>query len=329
VNETRTAVLHAIDGARALAAEDADRARARMLALEAVRLAPDLVPAAALAARLLADAGEAHKARRIIQTAWRSQPHPDLADIYAHVRPSDSARERLARVEALARQAPGHIEAALAVARAALDAREFATARTALARFIDQPTQRVAMLMAELEELEHGDEGRAREWMARAVRAQRDAAWTADGFVAERWMPVSPVTGRLDAFEWKAPLAELSGPPHLIEEHEPQSEIRNRNSTATIARSDARPATDEETAPAESETWAAASAATASAPLPRPGGERAEPIIPLVPAPDDPGPDPEAEAAPRRARWLAHAAGAPLSDRRACRGSSAGRATHS
>jgi uncharacterized membrane-anchored protein len=64
---------------------------------------------------------ERRKARRIIETAWRSQPHPDLADIYAHVRPSDSARERLARVEALARQAPGHIEAALAVARAKFD----------------------------------------------------------------------------------------------------------------------------------------------------------------------------------------------------------------
>jgi HemY protein len=290
--------------ARAMAAEDADRPKAKMLALEAVRLAPDLVPAAALAARLLADAGEMRKARRIIETAWHRQPHPDLADIYAHVRPSDSARERLARVEALARQAPGHVEAALAVARAALDAREFATARTALARFLDQPTQRIAMLMAELEELEHGDEGRAREWMARAVRAQRDAAWTADGVVAERWMPFSPVTGRLDAFEWKAPLAELPGPPHLIEEHEPQSESRNRDSDGRTPRSDtrpaldekpAKPAADEQPAPAEGETSAPASAPPAPPSLPRSEERRAEPIIPLVPAPDDPGPEPEAE----------------------------------
>ncbi len=289
--------------ARAIAAEDADRASAKTLALEAVRLAPDLVPAAALAARLLADAGEARKARKIIETAWHSQPHPDLADIYAHLRPSDSARERLARVEALARQAPGHVEAALAVARAALDAREFATARTALARFVDQPTQRVALLMAELEELEHGDEGRAREWMARAVRAQRDAAWTADGFVAERWMPVSPVTGRLDAFEWKVPLGELPGPPHLIEEHAPQAEIRKRNSDSRIPRLDERPPAGEEPAPTERETTAPASAPPASAPVSRPsGGTRPEPIIPLVPAPDDPGSDPEPQPEPETAR---------------------------
>ena len=65
------------------------------------------------------------------------------------------------------------------------------------------------MLMAELEELE-GDEGRAREWMARALNAARDPAWTADGFVSDRWLPVSPVTGRLDAFQWKVPVAELA-----------------------------------------------------------------------------------------------------------------------
>jgi HemY protein len=43
--------------------------------------------------------------------------------------------------------------------------------------------------------------------MARALNARRDPAWTADGFVSDRWLPVSPVTGRLDAFEWKDPLA--------------------------------------------------------------------------------------------------------------------------
>ena len=53
--------------------------------------------------------------------------------------------------------------------------------------------------MAEIEERDSGDEGRAREWMTRALRAPRDPAWSADGMVSERWMPVSPVTGRLDA----------------------------------------------------------------------------------------------------------------------------------
>src|SRR6266581_3617260 len=45
-----------------------------------------------------------------------------------------------------------------------------------------------------------------------ALDAARDPAWTADGVVSEHWLPVSPVTGRIDAFEWKVPLAELPGP---------------------------------------------------------------------------------------------------------------------
>src|SRR6202049_4355548 len=65
------------------------------------------------------------------------------------------------------------------------------------------------MLMAEIERTEHGDSGRARAWTLRAVRALHDPVWTADGYVSDRWRPVSPVTGRLDAFKWQTPLASL------------------------------------------------------------------------------------------------------------------------
>ena len=86
-----------------------------------------------MAGRLLGEAGELRRAARIVETAWKANPHPDLAETYAHLRPGDSARDRLARVQSLAEKAPGNIEGALAVARAALDAQEFAIARAALA----------------------------------------------------------------------------------------------------------------------------------------------------------------------------------------------------
>jgi HemY protein len=289
--------------ARALAAEAKDPGRARTLAVEAARLAPDLVPAAALAGRLLADAGERRKARRILEAAWRANPHPDLAEIYAHLRIADSARDRLARVEALARQADGQVESALARARAALDAREFTTARQALARLVDEPTQRVAMLMAELEELEHGDVGRARQWMARALRASRDPAWTADGIVSEHWLPVSPVTGRIDAFEWKVPVAELPGPgAAAATAHEP---IIEAAPSSVPARTDAVPGASSARPTPEGDRNVGETARPAPLPpLPRhnaapapPAAKppAAEPIIPLVHAPDDPGPEGEAE----------------------------------
>lgn len=198
--------------AQALECEASDRDRSRAAAMEAVRLAPTLIPAAVLAAKFHSESGQIRKAMRIIESAWRTQPHPDLADAYSHVRLSDSARERLGRAEQLAARMPGEIEGALAVARAAIDAAEYSRARSALAPFIAAPTQRVAMLMAEIERTETGDDGRAREWTLRAVRAALDPAWTADGYVSDRWRPVSPVTGRLDAFQWMVPVAALSAP---------------------------------------------------------------------------------------------------------------------
>jgi HemY protein len=195
--------------ARALELENVDRDLSRESVMEAVKLAPTLVPAAALASKYDSEAHQLRRAMRVVETAWLKQPHPDLADAYAHVRLGDSARQRLVRIETLAAKAPGHIESALAVARAAIDATEFTRAREVLAPFVDAPTQRVALLMAEIERTEHGDTGRARAWTLRAVRARHDPVWTADGYVSDRWRPVSPVTGRLDAFQWQTPLAAL------------------------------------------------------------------------------------------------------------------------
>jgi len=307
--------------ARAMSLEDTNRDAAKGLALGAIKLAPDLVPAAALAGRLLADAGEIRKAGRIIEASWRLNPHPEFAEIFAHLRIADSARERLARVESLVRQTPGHIEGRLALARAAIDAREFAAARAALEPLLAEPTQRVATLMAELEEVEHGDTGRAREWMARALRATRDPGWTADGFVSDRWMPVSPVTGRIDAFQWRVPVAEIPGATRVIEQVrqvrpapqpvpqpvaqpvappaiEPPAEPPAPEPAKLAAPEPAPPPAAEKPVEAAPEPPPAAAAPPAEPPPSPPpivAARKKTPIIPLVPVPDDPGPDDAAE----------------------------------
>ncbi|HYZ65029.1 MAG TPA: heme biosynthesis HemY N-terminal domain-containing protein [Acetobacteraceae bacterium] len=289
--------------AQALAAEEHDRDAARALALEAVRLAPALVPAAALAGRLLGEKGELRKAARIVEAAWQANPHPDLADTYAHLRPGVSARDRLKRIESLADKTPGNIEGALAVARAALDAQEFAMARRALEPLLVAPTQRVAMLMAELEEREHGDEGRAREWMTRAVHARRDPAWTADGFASDRWLPVSPVTGRLDAFEWKDPLTGSGGESAAIEDAHQRRALIDAPPERTASMPDAP-------APGGTAPEAAPEPVEAATPSPQRsressakravGSPATRKVIPLLRVPDDPGPEPDPRTEPQR-----------------------------
>lgn len=193
--------------AQAQAAEEADPERALTLSLEAHGLASDLVPAAAIAGRLLAARGNTPRAAKVLQRTWSRAPHPDLATAYAYARIGDSPRDRLDRVRQLAALSPNSIESPIALANAAIEAHQFDEARAALEPLIpSRMTQRVATLMARIEGEQNADKGRVREWLARTVNAQRDPAWTADGFVADRWMPVSPVSGTLDAFQWRVPV---------------------------------------------------------------------------------------------------------------------------
>jgi len=304
--------------ARALELENVDRDLSRDSVTEAVKLAPTLVPSAVLASKYESEAHQVRRAMRIVEAAWLKHPHPDLADAYAHVKLGDSARQRLVRVETLAAKAPGHIESALAVARAAIDATEFARAREVLAPFISAPTQRAAMLMAEIERTEHGDSGRARAWTLRAVRALHDPVWTADGYVSDKWRPVSPVTGRLDAFQWQTPVAALpsdksaaleakefneamSAPRRVEPPREPLAEA------APPAAQDNLPADFPATVPVVESVPAATPAPPRSesphvtaAPLfrqrqdiPRTSPSSIPAVIPIVRPPDDPGIDDE------------------------------------
>jgi HemY protein len=203
--------------AQAQMLEDDNAEQALTLATEAHGLAPDLVPAAGIAARILASRGQTPKAARIVQRTWKSSPHPELAIAYAHARTGDSTTDRLERVRQLLKLNPASSEGQLALAESAIEGREWTLARQALEPLLDDRlTQRVATLMARIEGEQHGNAGKVREWLARAVHAPRDPAWTADGVVSDRWAPVSPVTGRLDAFEWRVPVESAEQPDALL-----------------------------------------------------------------------------------------------------------------
>jgi HemY protein len=154
----------------------------------------------------------------------------------------------------------------------------------------------VALLMAAAERGEHNDEGRAREWVARALTAAPDPAWTADGYVSDRWLPVSPVTGRLDAFEWRVPLAGIvnSAAPVI----EPETAVPAPVPSAPVP----APMRDNAALSAESAGEPPAVTAESNAAAParrrRRSPPKAEAVIPLVHAPDDPGPEAVPESEP-------------------------------
>lgn len=207
--------------ARAMDAEDSDRDLAFDLALKAQKLDPTLVPAACVAAREHIRREATRRAIKILRRSWDAMPHPDLAELAAHARAGDQPEARLERVRSLLAGSPGGLEGAFSHARAAIEARQWQEARNALLPYLkDRPQARICALMAEIEEGENGDKGRAREWLSRALRAPRDPAWTIDGVIVPRWTPVSPVNGELGACEWRAPLDSLPPPPEPEREEE-------------------------------------------------------------------------------------------------------------
>ena len=279
--------------ARAQSAEDTDRDNAKAFALEAAKLAPTFVPAASLAGRMLAEAGELRKATRVVEKAWKANPHPDLAQVIADLRFGDAARDRLKRIEGFAKKVPGNIEGALALARAAIEAQDFGKARAALASFLAVPTKRVALLMAELERAEHNNEGRAREWIARALNAAPDPTWTADGHVSDRWLPASP-SGRLDAFTWRVPLSGVENKAPVIESGPPPADAP---AVVDSSKPQAEVSSSEPLKPPTLSEIAAGSAPARR--RDRSAQPKPDAVIPLVHAPDDPGPDATDESEPQ------------------------------
>ena len=322
--------------ARATDLEESDESLARDSALEANKLAPTLVPAAVLAAKYLAEAHQVRRAMKVIEAAWQAQPHPDLASTYANLKPGDTATARLGRVENLVAKGPQQLESAVAIARAAIDAGSFSRARAALQPYLDMPTQRVAMLMAEIEHGDRGDTAKARAWTLRAVRALHDPVWTADGYVSDHWRPVSPVTGRLDAFQWQVPVSAL--PSNKVEviddkfhdaliasaagealpasttaeavtvtvEAAPEAPIVTPKEATVVADEPAK--SDKPTKTTEAPTEVTAVPASSAAPLFHRRKEAA-PVIPIVRAPDDPGVDEDAAPEEFAERSQAPAAG--------------------
>lgn len=192
---------------------EADPKGARDDALAALKLDEGFVPAALIATKALAREDNLRKAAGILEKAWKIEPHPEIARAYVRARSGDSALDRLKRATKLESLRPNNAISLAAVAEAALDARELTLARAkaeAAARL--QPQESIFLLLADIEEAETGDDGRIRHWMGQALKSPRDAAWTADGIVSPVWLAVSPVSGRLDAFEWKTPVGQIEGP---------------------------------------------------------------------------------------------------------------------
>lgn len=208
VHKRRDAVL-ALSQAADLIAEESSIEK-REATIEANKLSPDLIPAAAMAARAYIAQGNAKYATRVLTKAWSVMPHPDLAAAFAEIVPEESPRARLKRFEALTKLRPEHGETKMLLAELLIAAEDFPAARRALGDITTtDPTARNLTLMAAITRGEGGDDAMVRGWLTKALTASRGPQWVCDscGTVHAHWGPVCSNCHGFDTLSWKTPPA--------------------------------------------------------------------------------------------------------------------------
>ena len=261
VHKRRDAVL-ALGEAKDILDEDKS-IEAREAAIEANRLSPDLIPAAAMAARAYVERDQRRYATRVLKKAWGASPHPDLATAFAEIEPDETPKQRLKRFEALTKQNPGHPETRLLLAELNVAAEDYAAARKALGDLPEtMPNTRVLALLAAIERGEGASDSTVRTLLTRALTAPRGPQWVCDNCqnVAGDWEPVCSNCGAFDTLSWREPPAAapatLRGPggevlPMIAGRPEPAAEEAEPVSEAEVV--DAPPASPAEEAGATSE----------------------------------------------------------------------------
>jgi HemY protein len=155
-----------------------DQQQALEFAQQSVKLQPAFAPGVVMAARLIAQDGKPARAAALIETAWKSRPHPALSLAYRDLVTAETPRERARRLLALAALNPAARESQILTVEAALIGGDLAAARLA-AQAVDAgaPSQRLAGLMARVAFAgKNTDEARA--WIARGAAAPQEADWS-------------------------------------------------------------------------------------------------------------------------------------------------------
>ncbi|MFY0692961.1 MAG: heme biosynthesis protein HemY [Paracoccaceae bacterium] len=214
VYRRRDAVLALSEATDILA--DGKSIEARESAIEANKLSPDLVPAAAMAARSYIEAGKHRYATRVLKKAWEASPHPDLAAAFAEIAPDEKPAERIKRFATLTKLTPDHPEAKMLLAELNIAAEDFPAARRALGDLAETaPSARTYAILAAVERGEGADDAVVRGWLAKALTAPRGPQWVCDNCksVHPNWAPVCSKCEAFDTLAWKeAPDSELNLP---------------------------------------------------------------------------------------------------------------------
>lgn len=185
---------------------------ARDNAERALRIDSGFAPAALRLSGLYAREGHAHKARQILERAWKISPHPALMEAWDHLIDAQKVGDALYRVrwlEKLLQKNTASAQGCLKIARAALQAGLWGETRAFLekAQALEESAE-LYKLYAEMEAHTSGNADIIRENLQRANNAPPDKVWFCKetGRVYHRWSPVAAPHGAFNTIIWGVPV---------------------------------------------------------------------------------------------------------------------------
>lgn len=203
--------------AMALARADAAQARsdtetARREVQTACGIDPAFVPAVTRLAAAELDRGRRRRAIARIERAWKTNPHPDLAALWARAAPDKARTQSAAHLrwfQRLVDLKPQSEEGYLALADVALKSQLWGEARYALEQVEKiRPCPRMFRLANELENRSGLSVRAGRSWLDLTTDAAPERRWVCrrTGRIYDGWAPIAEPHGSFNTIVWDVPL---------------------------------------------------------------------------------------------------------------------------
>jgi HemY protein len=177
----------------------------------AVKIDPSFVPAVVRLGQYHAGKGRRGKVASLIERAWKISPHPELADLWDKVAPTNKSSDlgrRLRWMEKLVALDTQNADVHVAAAKVAMDDGLWGEARAHLVTAEEiRPSAQIYRLRAKLEEETTFNANSINHWLQKATEAVPDSVWycTLTGNIYEQWSPTPLPHRSFNTLEWGLP----------------------------------------------------------------------------------------------------------------------------
>ncbi len=189
--------------------------RALGMALSALKILPDFVPALVQIARLNLLENHPKQAIKLIEKHWARVHHPSLLALYLEAMEGESHEKSLQKAEKLIEKTIPSPENYTTLARFAIRTGQLAKANHFLEQSLSlHETQEAALLQAELLRREGADSDKVMDAENRALNAESGAAWHCHscGHTTKAWDATCPHCHAFGSLEWGSSKAVASNP---------------------------------------------------------------------------------------------------------------------